>query len=52
MELNSLVCVLFLVVSLSTAGVFQVVWLRTEFSKKFSQRLDLGLTVRGRPLFG
>ncbi len=51
-ELVAWNCILFLVLSLSTAGVFQVAWLRTGFSKKFSQRVDLGLTVRGRPLFG
>lgn len=51
-ELNSLVCILFLVLSLSTAGVFQVAWLRTGLSTKFTHRVDLGLTVRGRPLFG
>ena len=51
-ELNSLVFTLFLVLSLSTAGVFQVAWLRTNLSKNFTQRLDLGLTLRGRPLFG
>mgnify|MGYP001034750745 CR=1 FL=1 len=51
-ELNSWVCILFLVLSLSTAGVCQVVWLRTGLSKKFTQRLDFGLRFRGRPLFG
>lgn len=51
-ELDSFECVAFLVLSLSTAGVFQVAWLRTELSKKFGQRVDFGLTLRGRPLFG
>ena len=51
-ELNAFECVLFLVLSLSTAGVFQVAWLRTGLSQKFGQPVDLGLTVRGRRLFG
>ena len=51
-ELSSLACILFLVLSLSTAGMFQVAWLRTDISKKFTQRVDFGRTWRGRPLFG
>ena len=42
----------FLMLSLSAAGVCQVLWLRTVVSQRFSQPVDLGLTLRGRRLFG
>lgn len=44
--------VVFLVLALSTAGALQVLWLRSRFSQKFCQPVDLGLQLRGRPLFG
>ncbi len=51
-ELTTFDCVTFLVLALSTAGVIQVAWLRTEVSQKFGQPVDFGATVRGRRLFG
>lgn len=51
-ELDDWKCVAFLVLSLTTAGVAQVAWLRAGFSKRFNQRLDMGLKLRGRALFG
>ncbi len=43
---------LFLIASLSFAGVCQVLWLRSATSKRFTQRVDFGRTLRGKPLFG
>jgi hypothetical protein len=51
-DLDPIVCTVFLILSLSTAGVFQVAWLRTRVSEKLKQRVDFGLTLRGRPLLG
>lgn len=41
-----------LVFAIGTAGVVHVLWLKSSFSKRFSQPLDGGLTIRGRRLFG
>lgn len=43
---------LFLVVAMSLAGIAHVAWLKSRLSKRFSQPLDGGLTLRGRRLFG
>lgn len=49
---DPLTCAVFLMVSLSAAGVCQVAWLRTKASERFRQPVDMGLTLRGRRLFG
>ena len=51
-ELAPLICAAFLMVSISTAGVCQVLWLRTGLSQRLQQPVDLGMRLRGRPLFG
>ena len=43
---------LFLTISISLAGVCQVLWLRSQFSRRFMQRVDFGLSLRGRELCG
>ena len=45
-------CALFLIFSFILAGTAQTVWFRCRFSLKFSVPLDLGLTCRGRRIFG
>jgi len=42
----------FLILAMSCAGVAHVLWLRSRLAGQFSQPLDLGLTLRGRRLFG
>lgn len=49
---DTLSATLFLIASLVLAGVCQVLWLRSDASARFTQRVDLGRTLRGRPLFG
>ncbi len=49
---NPVHATLFLIVSLSLAGVCQVLWLRSATSQRFTQRVDFGQTFRGKPLFG
>ncbi len=49
---DTLSATLFLIVSLVLAGVCQVLWLRSNASERFTQRVDFGRTFRGRPLFG
>jgi hypothetical protein len=38
--------------AVTTAGVIQVLWLRSRVSRRFGQPVDMGLTLRGRRLFG
>jgi CDP-2,3-bis-(O-geranylgeranyl)-sn-glycerol synthase len=45
-------CALFLILSFVVAGTAQTIWFRSRFSRKFSVPLDLGLTCRGRRIFG
>jgi hypothetical protein len=45
-------CTAFLLLSFFLAGIAQVCWLKWEGSRRFSFRLDRGLTLRGRPLLG
>lgn len=42
----------FLILAMSAAGIAQVLWLRSPLAARFSQPVDLGLTLRGRRLFG
>jgi len=49
---SSFGCAVFIVVAMSLAGIAHVLWLRSRWSKDFSQPLDGGLTFRGRRLFG
>lgn len=42
----------FIVASMSAAGAAHVLWLKSPYSKAFSQPLDFGLSIRGRRLFG
>jgi len=42
----------FLMLCVSSAGVCQVLWLRTRASQRLQQPIDMGLTLRGRRLFG
>lgn len=52
MTLDPLRATLFLVLSISLAGVCQVLWFKSSASARFTQRVDFGLTLRGRALFG
>ena len=45
-------CALFLLAAFVLAGFAQVAWLATPASRTFAQSLDLGLTFRGRRVFG
>jgi CDP-2,3-bis-(O-geranylgeranyl)-sn-glycerol synthase len=44
--------ILFICVAVTVAGVVQVIWLRSAASRRFLAPVDLGMTVRGRRLFG
>lgn len=45
-------CALFLIFAFVMAGIVQTIWFRSRFSQKFSLPLDLGLSCRGRRIFG
>jgi hypothetical protein len=42
----------FVCLAVTTAGVLQVLWLRSPASRRFLQPVDFGRTLRGRRLFG
>lgn len=48
----TLLQVLFVCLAVTTAGVAQVLWLRSPASRRFAGPVDLGRTLRGRRLFG
>ncbi len=52
MALDPFRIAVFLSLSMTSAGVAQVLWLRTSLSKRLVQPVDFGLTLRGRRLFG
>jgi len=43
---------MFLILAMSCAGIAHVLWLRSGLARHFAQPVDLGLTLRGRRLFG
>jgi len=45
-------CAMFLIGSLSIAGIFQAIWFRSPLSNRFRQPLDGGRTFRGKRIFG
>lgn len=45
-------CALLVVLALCVAGAAHVAWLRSGCSRRFAIPLDLGLRLRGKPLFG
>ena len=49
---ESLATAVFLVLALGAAGVVHSLWLRAKWSAQFAGPIDLGLTIRGRRLFG
>ena len=52
MHLDPLACSLFVVAAFTLAGIVQMLWLRTEFSRRFTMPLDGGRSFRGRRIFG
>lgn len=42
----------FLLITMSIAGVFHVLWLSSRLSQRFAWPVDAGIEFRGRPLFG
>jgi hypothetical protein len=50
--IDPLSCALFLTFSFVLAGIAQTVWFRSQLSQQFKVPLDLGLTYRGRRIFG
>jgi CDP-2,3-bis-(O-geranylgeranyl)-sn-glycerol synthase len=51
-HLNPEVCAAFLLTAVTLAGACQTAWLASPWSSRFTQPLDLGVTLRGRRLFG
>jgi hypothetical protein len=49
---DPLSCAALLLIAFIAAGTAQTVWLRSPVSRRFGWPLDLGLTLRGRRLFG
>lgn len=52
MALDPLRIAVFLSLAMTTAGIAQVLWLRSALSQRLQQPVDQGLTLRGRRLFG
>jgi len=50
--IDPLSCALFLTFSFVLAGTAQTIWFRSQLSQQFKVPLDLGLTCRGRRIFG
>ena len=50
--IDPLACALYLIVSLSLAGLFHSAWLRSATSRRLAIPLDGGRTLRGRRIFG
>ncbi len=42
----------FLLLGMSIAGAFHVLWLKSPYSNRFNQPVDFGITFRSRRLFG
>ena len=49
---QGLPCALFLVATMSLAGVAHALWLRSKISRRLDGPVDLNLRLRGRRLFG
>jgi len=49
---NSFATALFLIGSMSIAGIFHTIWLHSPLSNRFRQPLDGGRTFRGKRIFG
>jgi hypothetical protein len=49
---SGFVSAVFLVLALSLAGIVHVLWLKSQWSKRFTQPLDAGTTFRDRRVFG
>lgn len=49
---DPIACAVFLLTAFTLAGAAHTAWLTTAASKRFTQPLDRGLTIRGRRLFG
>ena len=50
--MSAVVSISLICCAVTTAGVIQVLWLRSALSRRFTQPVDGGRTVRGRRLFG
>jgi CDP-diglyceride synthetase len=50
--IDPLACALFLIAAFILAGVVHSAWLASDLSRHFSSPIDVGLTLRGRRLFG
>lgn len=50
--MQTAVRIAFICLAVTTAGVLQVLWLRSPASRRFGQPVDFGWTLRGRRLFG
>ena len=49
---DPLACALFLIATLTLAGLLHTAWMRSPVSRRFAIPLDGGSTIRGRRLFG
>ena len=49
---QALPCAVFLVTTMSTAGIAHALWLRSKLSLRLSAPVDLHLELRGRRIFG
>lgn len=51
-KVDPLACAIFLILAFVIAGTAQTAWFRSRFSQRFNLPLDLGMTYRGRRIFG
>ena len=51
-EPNAVTCAAFLLCAFLSAGFLHTLWLKSAWSQRFAFPLDLGMTVRGRRIFG
>src|SRR5216110_2464646 len=52
MQIDPLLCALFLIVSFTAAGLVHSAWLRAPISQRLAIPLDGGVRLRGRRVFG